>query len=95
VVSNAVRQLQYCVTERAALDCVELFATEQRRGCTGGFCRDAHKTFDREMSYQRKAESILNDENCFKVYIVSHNKTDILETRANKYSLCSTKLIAV
>ncbi|XP_043644839.1 uncharacterized protein LOC122614338 isoform X2 [Drosophila teissieri] len=69
VVSNAVRQLQYCVTERAALDCVELFATEQRRGCTGGFCRDAHKTFDREMSYQRKAESILNDENCFKVYI--------------------------
>uniref|UniRef100_A0A6P4E6W9 Paired amphipathic helix protein Sin3a n=1 Tax=Drosophila rhopaloa TaxID=1041015 RepID=A0A6P4E6W9_DRORH len=69
VVSNAVRQLQYCVTERAALDCVELFATEQRRGCTGGLCRDAHKTFDREMSYQRKAESILNDENCFKVYI--------------------------
>ncbi|XP_017053877.1 uncharacterized protein LOC108096633 isoform X2 [Drosophila ficusphila] len=69
VVSNAVRQLQYCVTERAALDCVELFATEQRRGCTGGLCRDAHKTFEREMSYQRKAESILNDENCFKVYI--------------------------
>ncbi|KAH8400891.1 hypothetical protein KR009_001639 [Drosophila setifemur] len=69
VVSNAVRQLQYCVTERAALDCVELFATEQRRGSTGGFCRDAHKTFDREMSYQRKAENILNDENCFKVFI--------------------------
>ncbi|EDV37338.1 uncharacterized protein Dana_GF11469, isoform A [Drosophila ananassae] len=69
VVSNAVRQLQYCVTERAALDCVELFANEQRRGNTGGFCRDAYKTFDREMSYQRKAENMMNDENCFKVYI--------------------------
>lgn len=66
-----MRQLQYCVTERAALDCVELFANEQRRGNTGGFCRDAYKTFDREMSYQRKAENMMNDENCFKVYIVS------------------------
>ncbi|XP_062132486.1 uncharacterized protein LOC133843102 isoform X3 [Drosophila sulfurigaster albostrigata] len=69
VVSNAVRQLQYCVTERAALDCVELYASEQRRGSTGGFCREAHKSFEREMGYQRKAESILNEENCFKVYI--------------------------
>ncbi|XP_030387063.1 uncharacterized protein LOC115633731 isoform X2 [Scaptodrosophila lebanonensis] len=69
VVSNAVRQLQYCVTERAALDCMELFANEQRRGSTGGYCRDAHKSYDREMSYQRKAENILNEENCFKVYI--------------------------
>ncbi|XP_017106008.2 paired amphipathic helix protein Sin3a isoform X1 [Drosophila bipectinata] len=69
VVSNAVRQLQYCVTERAALDCVELFANEQRRGNTGGLCRDAYKTFDREMTYQRKAENMMNDENCFKVYI--------------------------
>ncbi|XP_017837186.1 paired amphipathic helix protein Sin3a isoform X3 [Drosophila busckii] len=69
VVSNAVRQLQYCVTERAALDCVELYGVEQRRGSTGGNCRDAPKSFDREMSYQRKAESMLNEENCFKVFI--------------------------
>ncbi|XP_026840742.1 uncharacterized protein LOC6603455 isoform X1 [Drosophila persimilis] len=73
VVSNAVRQLQYCVTERAALDCVELYATEQRRGSTGGYCRDAHKTFDREMMYQRKAESMFNEENCFKVFIYKIN----------------------
>lgn len=73
VVSNAVRQLQYCVTERAALDCVELYASEQRRNSTGGYCRDAHKSYEREMSYQRKAESILNEENCFKVFIVCLN----------------------
>lgn len=65
-----MRQLQYCVTERGALDCVELFASEQRRGATGGYCREAHKSYDREMGYQRKAETILNEENCFKVYIV-------------------------
>ncbi|XP_068143700.1 paired amphipathic helix protein Sin3a isoform X2 [Drosophila tropicalis] len=69
VVSNAVRQLQYCVTERAALDCVELYVTEQRRGSTGGFCRDANKCYEKEMAYQRKAENILNEENCFKVFI--------------------------
>ncbi|XP_064551737.1 uncharacterized protein Sin3A isoform X2 [Drosophila montana] len=69
VVSNAVRQLQNCVTERAALDCVELYASEQRRSSTGGYCRDAHKSYERELGYQRKAESILNEENCFKVYI--------------------------
>lgn len=65
-----MRQLQYCVTERGALDCVELYASEQRRGATGSYCREAHKSYDREMGYQRKAETILNDENCFKVYIV-------------------------
>lgn len=71
VVSNAVRQLQHCVTERGALECVELFHTEQRKGGAGGLCRTANKRIAAELSYQRKAEASLQDENCFKVYIVS------------------------
>uniref|UniRef100_A0A182K7V0 Paired amphipathic helix protein Sin3a n=1 Tax=Anopheles christyi TaxID=43041 RepID=A0A182K7V0_9DIPT len=42
VVQNAVRQLQHCVTERGALECVELFQAEQRRGGAGGLCRTAN-----------------------------------------------------
>lgn len=71
MVSNAVRQLQNCVTERGALECVELFHHEQRRGGAGSYCRDAQKNYANELAYQRKAEASLHEENCFKVYIVS------------------------
>lgn len=71
VVSNAVRQLQHCVTERGALDCVELYQLEQRKGGAGGLCRTASRRLAAEISYQRLAESSLQEENCFKIYIVS------------------------
>lgn len=71
VVQNAVRQLQHCVTERGALECVELFQLEQRKGGAGGLCRTANRRVAHELAYQRKAEAALQDENCFKVYIVS------------------------
>lgn len=71
VVQNAVRQLQHCVTERAALDCVTLFTAEQKQNGAGGLCRLASKRAGAELTYQRKAEQKLQDENCFKVYIVS------------------------
>lgn len=44
---------------------------EQRRGGAGGICKTANKRIAAELAYQRKAEQILQDENCFKVYIVS------------------------
>uniref|UniRef100_A0A8D8FNN4 Paired amphipathic helix protein Sin3a n=1 Tax=Culex pipiens TaxID=7175 RepID=A0A8D8FNN4_CULPI len=69
VVQNAVRQLQHCVTERGALECVELFQLEQRKGGAGGLCRTANRRVNNELAYQRKAEAALQDENCFKVYI--------------------------
>ncbi|XP_058453368.1 paired amphipathic helix protein Sin3a isoform X2 [Malaya genurostris] len=69
VVQNAVRQLQHCVTERGALECVELFQLEQRKGGAGGLCRTANRRVVHELAYQRKAEAALQDENCFKVYV--------------------------
>ena len=71
VVTNAVRQLQHCVTERGAIESVELFHQEQRRNGAGGYCRTANKRIAAEMAYQRRSEASLQDENCFKVYIVS------------------------
>lgn len=66
-----MRQLQHCVTERAALDCVALFTAEQKHNGAGGLCRTASKRAAAEMGYQRKAEQKLQDENCFKIFIVS------------------------
>lgn len=69
VVSYAVRQLQHCVTERGAISCMELYQREQRKAATGGLCSDAHKRLHSELAYQRKAETSLREENCFKIYI--------------------------
>ncbi|XP_058056638.1 paired amphipathic helix protein Sin3a [Anopheles bellator] len=67
VVQNAVRQLQHCVTERGALECVDLF--QNRKGTVGGLCRTANRRIAAELAYQRKAEASLQDENCYKIYI--------------------------
>ncbi|XP_052869994.1 uncharacterized protein LOC128275509 [Anopheles cruzii] len=67
VVQNAVRQLQHCVTERGALECVDLF--QNRKGTVGGLCRTANRRIAAELAYQRKAETSLQDENCYKIYI--------------------------
>lgn len=71
VVQNAVRQLQHCVTELSALEAFDLYHQEQRKSGAGGFCKTASKRLAAELAYQRRVETNLNDENCFKVYIVS------------------------
>lgn len=66
-----MRQLQNCVTERSAVEAVETFHQEQRKNGAGGYCRTANKRIAAELAYQRRAEANLQDDNCFKVYIVS------------------------
>lgn len=69
LVSNAVRQLQNCVTEKGALESVAFFHQEQRKHGAGGLCRTAHKRLSAEIAYQKRSELNLQDENCFKVLI--------------------------
>lgn len=69
--SNAVRQLQFCVTERNALECFELYQQESRNHATGGLCSSAHKRAAAELAYQRRSESSLQEEMYFKIFIVS------------------------
>ncbi|GAB0097896.1 Sin3A [Sergentomyia squamirostris] len=93
VVSNAVRQLQHCVTERGALECVELFHQEQRKNGAGGFCRSANKRIAAEMAYQKRAEASLQDENCFKVYIYKIDcrvTIELLDTESDDTEKCVT-----
>lgn len=66
-----MRQLQHCVTERSTLECVDLYQIQSRNNGTGGLCRTARKRQAAEMGYQRKAEELLQEENCFKIFLVS------------------------
>ncbi|KAH1014584.1 paired amphipathic helix protein Sin3b [Dendroctonus ponderosae] len=69
VVSYAVRQLQHCITEKTALGCTELYLKEHKRGAAGGPCATAYKRVHSEQAYQRAAEKVVQEENCFKIYI--------------------------
>lgn len=54
---------------------MELFQREQRQpkesSGAGGLCATAYLRLGAELSYQRRAEKAMADENCFKIYIVS------------------------
>lgn len=68
-------QLQHLVSDTICQQCMDIFQREQRlskeiRG-TGGLCATAYMRVGAEMSYQRRAETTMADENCFKIYIVS------------------------
>ncbi|XP_039298739.1 paired amphipathic helix protein Sin3b isoform X2 [Nilaparvata lugens] len=69
VVSYAVRQLQHLVMEESCIECTDLYLKEARRGGAGGTCASAQARANYEIAYQRKAEAILNDENCFKIVL--------------------------
>lgn len=67
--------MQHLVSDPICQQCMELFQREQRQpkesSGAGGLCATAYMRLGAEMSYQRKAEKAMADENCFKIYIVS------------------------
>lgn len=68
VVSHAVRQLQYLVTDETCQDCYDLFVKERVKSATGGACSTAYQRANAEANYQKRAEA-LNMESCFKIFI--------------------------
>jgi hypothetical protein len=59
------------VTERNALDCLEMYHAENHNHATGGPCATAIKRSAAEIAYQRRIESTLQEEMYFKIMIVS------------------------
>ena len=70
VVSNAVRQLQHLVTDEAGIECYDMFQTESKNNATGGYCATAVERHIVELIYQKRAERLLADENCMKIFVV-------------------------
>ncbi|XP_033099647.1 paired amphipathic helix protein Sin3a-like isoform X2 [Anneissia japonica] len=77
VVQNLVRQLQHVVDENC-LPITELYIEELRTGGGGGTCATAALRAGLETSYQKKAEQLMADENCFKlIYSKAEHKVTI------------------
>ena len=66
-----VVQLQHLVTDEICLRITDLHQSEKRNGATGGSLSTMARRSAAETKYQRRAEEILTDENCFKVVVVS------------------------
>lgn len=66
-----MRQLQNLVTDDTNSECYDLFLSESKNGATGGYCGSAIDRQVAELIYQKKAEKLLSDENCFKIFVVS------------------------
>jgi len=65
-----------CVVNLARIPfagCTELFLKENKRGAAGGPCCTAYKRIYMEQAYQRAAEKVVQEENCFKIYIYKCN----------------------
>ena len=69
VVQNIVRQLQHIVCEESSVQTTELFLEASKAGAAGGPCSTAHLRAAMEYNYQKKAESLLTEENIFKVLL--------------------------
>lgn len=67
VVQNIVRQLQHIVCDETCIQCQELFLEELKNDGAGGLCATQHLRAAQEQSYLKKAESILCDDNAYKL----------------------------
>ena len=73
VVGYAVRQLQHLVSDEGAVECHELYLKEAKGfpAAVGGACDTAYDRLVPELVYQKRAEKMLTDENCMRIFIVS------------------------
>ncbi|KAI3479200.1 hypothetical protein L1887_58789 [Cichorium endivia] len=69
VVQNIVRQLQHIVCEESSVQATELFLEASKANAGGGPCSTAHLRAGHGVQYQKKAESLLTEENIFKVLL--------------------------
>lgn len=69
VVQNIVRQLQHMVSDESSQQCTEVYLEESRNNATGGPCATAQTRATNEANYLKRAEQVLEDENCYKVTI--------------------------
>ena len=71
LVQNIVRQLQHIASEESGNKVKELYEDEKKNNATGGRVANAQHRQIAENMYQKRAETALAEENCFKVMIVS------------------------
>ncbi|XP_069103169.1 paired amphipathic helix protein Sin3a-like isoform X1 [Argopecten irradians] len=69
LVQNLVRQMQHIVTDDVCCKVTDMFEEEKKNKATGGRVATVHQRANQEAAYQKRADHILADENCFKLMI--------------------------
>uniref|UniRef100_A0A3B5N212 SIN3 transcription regulator family member A n=1 Tax=Xiphophorus couchianus TaxID=32473 RepID=A0A3B5N212_9TELE len=67
LIQSIVRQLQHIVSDEICVQVTDLYLAESGNGATGGAASVQPSRSPAETAYQRKAEQLMSDENCFKV----------------------------
>ncbi|KAK9393848.1 paired amphipathic helix protein Sin3a [Crotalus adamanteus] len=70
LIQSIVRQLQHIVSDEICVQVTELYLSESHNGATGGLLTSQPSRSLVETAYQRKAEQLMQDENCFKMMFV-------------------------
>ncbi|KAM6943140.1 paired amphipathic helix protein Sin3a-like [Xenentodon cancila] len=70
LIQSIVRQLQHLVTDDVCARVMEMYLSESANKGTGGTLSTQASRATAEGAYQRKAEQLMSDENCFKVMLV-------------------------
>uniref|UniRef100_A0A8C2BJ30 Paired amphipathic helix protein Sin3a n=1 Tax=Cyprinus carpio TaxID=7962 RepID=A0A8C2BJ30_CYPCA len=77
LIQNIVRQLQHIVSEEICVQVTELYLSESSHSATGGSLLTQSSRAPAEMSYQRKAEQLMSDENCFKLMFTKNRNVQL------------------
>ncbi|KAL0967888.1 hypothetical protein UPYG_G00259240 [Umbra pygmaea] len=72
LIQSIVRQLQHIVSDEICVQVTDLYLAESTTGATGGILSTQTSRASTETCYQRKAEQIMSDENCFKVMFLKN-----------------------
>ncbi|XP_053742174.1 SIN3 transcription regulator family member Aa isoform X1 [Synchiropus splendidus] len=72
LIQSIVRQLQHIVSDEICVQVTNLFLSESSNGAVGGSVSDQSSRSSAEAVYQRKAEQLMSEENCFKVMFLKN-----------------------
>ncbi|XP_051572105.1 paired amphipathic helix protein Sin3a-like [Myxocyprinus asiaticus] len=67
LIQSIVRQLQHIVSDEICVQVTDLYLSECANKATGGSLSSQTSRAGAETAYQRKAEQLMSDENCFKL----------------------------
>ncbi|XP_043933174.1 paired amphipathic helix protein Sin3a-like [Protopterus annectens] len=70
LVQSIVRQLQHIVSDEICVQVTDMYLSESTSGATGGLLATQTSRAVSEAAYQRKAEQLMSDENCFKIMFI-------------------------
>ncbi|XP_048828741.1 SIN3 transcription regulator family member Aa [Brienomyrus brachyistius] len=85
LVQSIVRQLQHIVSDEICVQVTDLYLAECSNTATGGSLSAQASRAAPEAAYQRKAEQLMSDENCFKLMFIKssgqvHLSVELLDT---------------